>query len=98
MSRGSDSYVTPMDPIYSIHCAANHSIPAERLDPERAVKLYTLDNARLAFEENEKGSIEIGKLGNFTVIENDPTQVSRETIKDIGIAMTVIGGSVVYSK
>ena len=95
---GSDSYVTPMDPIYSIHCAANHSIPAERLDPERAIQLYTLDNARMAFEEKEKGSIEINKRADFTVVDNDPTRVSREAIKNIGIVMTVIGGRVVHSK
>ena len=94
---GSDSYVTPMNPLYSIHCAANHSIPSERISAERAIQLYTIDNARLLFEENEKGSIETGKLGDLTVVDGDPTQVPREAIKDIGVAMTVIDGTVVYS-
>lgn len=95
---GSDSYVTPMDPVYSIHCAANHSVPTERLAVERAIQLYTLDNARLAFEENDKGSIEEGKRGDFTVLEGNPMQVPRNAIKDIGVAMTIIGGIVAYSK
>lgn len=95
---GSDSYVTPMNPLYSIHCAANHSISTERLDAERAIQLYTIDNAHLSFEENDKGSVEEGKRGDFTVMESDPTRVPVETIKDIDIAMTIIGGATVYSK
>lgn len=95
---GSDSYVTPMNPLYSIHCAANHSISTERLDTERAIQLYTIDNALLSFEENDKGSVEEGKLGDFTVMDSDPTRVPVETIKDIEVAMTIIGGATVYSK
>ena len=95
---GSDSYVTPMDPLYSIHCAANHSIPTERLDAERAIQLYTIDNAHLSFEEKDKGSIEKGKRGDFTVVGSDPTRVPVETIQDISVAMTIIYGAVVYSK
>ena len=41
---------------------------------------------------------EEGKLGDFTVIDSDPTRVPVETIKDIEVAMTIIGGAVVYSK
>ena len=95
---GSDSYVTPMDPLYSIHCAANHSIPTERLDAERAIQLYTIDNAHLSFEEKDKGSVEEGKLGDFTVVDSDPTRVPIETIQDISVAMTIIQGAVVYSQ
>ena len=58
-----------MNPLYSIHCAANHSIPSERISAERAIQLYTIDNAHLSFEENEKGSIETGKLGDLTVVD-----------------------------
>ena len=70
----------------------------KRLDTERAIQLYTIDNAHLSFEENDKGSVEEGKLGNFTVMDSDPTRVPVETIKDIEVAMTIIGGATVYSK
>lgn len=86
-----------MNPIYSIHCAANHSIPTERIDVERAIQLYTIDNALLSFEEREKGSIETGKLGDFTIVDNDPTQIPRGDIEDIEVVMTVIHGNVVYA-
>jgi len=95
---GSDSTVTPMQPLFGVYSAVNHSNPAERLDVERALQLYTLDSAALAFEEGEKGSLEIGKLGDLVVLAQDPTQAAPETIADITVAMTIVGGEIVYSK
>jgi predicted amidohydrolase YtcJ len=56
-----------------------------------------IDNAHLSFDEKDKGSVQEGKLGDFTVVDNDPTQVPVETIQDISVAMTVINGAVVHS-
>jgi predicted amidohydrolase YtcJ len=95
---GSDSAVTPMQPLYGIYSAVNHSNPAERLSVERALRLYTLDNAALAFEEEGKGSIEIGKLGDLVVLSDDPMSVAPETIADIAVEMTVVGGEIVYAR
>jgi len=95
---GSDSTVTPMQPLYGVHSAVNHSNPAERLDVERALQLYTLDNAVLAFEERDKGSLEAGKLGDLVVLSDDPMSAASETIADIAVEMTVVGGEIVYSK
>ena len=89
---GSDCPVTPLSPLYGIHCAVNHSNPVERIGVERALQLFTIDNARLAFEEDEKGTLEVGKLGDLAVLRADPRAVSPEQIKDIGIAMTIVGG------
>jgi predicted amidohydrolase YtcJ len=95
---GSDSTVTPLQPLYGVYCAVSHSNPAERLDIERALQLYTLDNAALAFEEADKGSIEVGKLGDLVVLADDPRTVAPEAIADIPVEMTVVGGKVVYSR
>jgi predicted amidohydrolase YtcJ len=94
---GSDSTVTPLDPLYGVHCAVNHSNPAERLDVERALQLYTLDNAHMAFEEEDKGSIEAGKLGDLVVLAEDPTAVAPEEIANTKVVMTIVGGKIVYS-
>jgi predicted amidohydrolase YtcJ len=93
---GSDSTVTPLKPLYGVHCAVNHSNPAERLDIERALQLYTLDNAAMAFEEADKGSIQEGKLGDLVVLAQDPLTVAQESIGDISVDLTVVGGKVVY--
>jgi predicted amidohydrolase YtcJ len=91
---GSDCPVTPLSPLYGIHCAVNHSNPHERIAPRRALELFTLDNARLAFEEAEKGSVEVGKLADLTVLREDPLAVDPGRIKDIEVAMTIVGGVV----
>ena len=43
-----------------------------------------------------KGSIEVGKLADFCVLDADILTVDPHTIKDIGVTMTIVGGSVVY--
>ena len=98
MGGGSDSTVTPLNPLYGIHCAVNHSIPSERLNVWRALKLYTLDNAYLGHEEADKGSIEVGKLADFVVLGADPTEVDPATIADIPVEMTIVGGVPVYMR
>jgi predicted amidohydrolase YtcJ len=95
---GSDSTVTPLNPLYGVHCAVNHSNPSERLGTERALQLYTLDNAALAFEEGEKGSIEVGKLGDLAVLSADPLAVEPNRIQDIHIEYTILGGEIVYQR
>jgi predicted amidohydrolase YtcJ len=94
---GSDSTVTPLKPLYGVHCAINHSNPAERLDVEQALRLYTADNAYLAFEEADKGTIEVGKLGDLVILDDDPMACAPEAIADIPVVVTVVGGQIVYS-
>ncbi len=94
---GSDCPVTPLNPLYGIHCAVNHSNPAERISPQRALELFTIDNARLAFEEDEKGTIEPGKLADLTVLSADPRTIEPQRIKDIDVTMTIVGGSIRWS-
>jgi hypothetical protein len=95
---GSDSTVTPLGPLYGIHCAVNHSNPRERISAERALRLWTIDNARLAFEEDHKGTLEPGKLGDLVVLDADPLAAPPATIKDIGVELTVMGGRVTYRR
>ena len=95
---GSDSTVTPFQPLYGVYSAVNHSNPAERFSVERALRLYTLDSAALAFEEEDKGSIEVGRLSDLVVLSHDPMSVALEAIADIAVEMTVVGGEIVYPK
>jgi len=63
---------------------------------EDALRSMTLDSAYLAFEENLKGTLEEGKLGDVVVLEADQYKVAPREIKDIPVAMTIVGGEVVY--
>jgi predicted amidohydrolase YtcJ len=60
--------------------------------------MYTVDAAYSSSEEKVKGSIEDGKLADFTILSNEPMAVPTNEIKDINIEMTIIDGKVVYSK
>jgi predicted amidohydrolase YtcJ len=72
--------------------------PSQSLSREEAIRLYTINNAYLTFEENVKGSLEVGKLADFIVIESDILQCDIDSIKDIQVSKTFLGGKSVYSK
>lgn len=93
---GSDSTVTPLGPLYGMRCAVNHSNPSERVSPERALRLWTIDNARLAFEERNKGTLEVGKLADIVVLDDDPLTVPPATMAAIKVVLTIKGGTVTY--
>jgi predicted amidohydrolase YtcJ len=99
----SDLPVTPVDPIFSIHNAVNRTTrtgkrlgPAEQISVFEALKAYTINAAYCSFEEDIKGSIEEGKLADFIVLSENPLSVESETIKDIRVKATIVGGRLVY--
>jgi predicted amidohydrolase YtcJ len=96
VAGGSDSTVTPLGPLIGVHAAVNHSNPAERVSVQEALELYTINAARIAFQETDRGSLEVGKLGDFVVLAEDPFGIDPSRIKDIPIEMTVLGGEIVY--
>jgi len=57
-----------------------------------ALELVTLGAAKLLFQENQKGSIEIGKFADFTVLDENPLTTELTKIKDIPVYGTVLGG------
>ncbi len=65
---------------------------------EQALRSYTLDAAYGAFEEDIKGSIEVGKLTDFTVYSQDMMTVPVNEILKTEIEYTIVGGKVVYKK
>ena len=68
----------------------------QRVTVEEALKIYTINGAYASFEEATKGSIKAGKLADLVVLGADPTVVDPESIKDIPVEMTIVGGKTVY--
>ncbi len=70
--------------------------PEEAVTREQALKMFTVWPAYAAFEEALRGSIEIGKLADFTVLSADIMKIPEMEILKTRCVMTVIGGEIVY--
>jgi predicted amidohydrolase YtcJ len=71
--------------------------PDQRMSREQALRSYTLDAAYAAFEEQDKGSLEPGKLADITVLSKDILTIQPREILDTDVLYTVVGGEVVYT-
>ena len=70
--------------------------PEEKVTREQALKMLTIWPAHAAFEENVRGSIEVGKLADLTILSADIMKIPEMEILKTHCVMTVIGGEVVY--
>jgi predicted amidohydrolase YtcJ len=66
--------------------------------PYEALRAVTVDAAWQTFDEEVKGSVEVGKLADFTILAENPLSVPPEKIKDIPVEKVVIGGESVYER
>ena len=72
--------------------------PEQALSREDALKMFTLWPAYAAFEEKDKGKIDIGMLADFTVLSADIMKIADAEILKTRGEMTVIGGEIVYQR
>lgn len=87
--RGIANMMTPI--------GSGGAIPVgETVTFEQGLRLWTTCAARNSFEDADKGTIEVGKLGDFAVLSDDPRGKSPLEIHDIGTEATIVGGNVVY--
>ena len=66
------------------------------LTPLEALKALTIWSAYQHFEEEQKGSIEVGKLADFAILSDNPLTVDPTTIRDIEVLETIKEGKTVY--
>ena len=103
---GSDAPVERGEPMIEFYAAvARKSIkgesregwhPEQAVSREQALKMFTIWPAYAAFEEKDKGSIEPGKLADFTVLSQDIMKIPEPEILKTRSEMTIIGGEIVY--
>src|SRR2546425_12693130 len=106
IAGGSDAPVERGEPMIEFYAAVarrdQKGYSGEGWDPEQAVsreqalKMFTIWAAYAAFEEKLKGSIEVGKLADLTVLSADIMKISEAQILKTRCLMTVIGGEVSY--
>ena len=106
--NGTDAPVEPVNPIASYYASVTRQTlngqppggyePTQKMTRMEALKAYTINNAYGAFEEDIKGSIEIGKLADLTVLSQDITQVADDQLLSTVVEYTIVNGRVEYKR
>ena len=99
-----DFVVTPLDQMFLVWTAVNRVARSgevigadQRVTPLEALKAITINAAHQYFEEDTKGSIEVGKLADLVMLDRNPLTVDPMAIKDIKVVETIKEGETIYS-
>ena len=108
LALGSDAPVETFDPLHILYAATKRNAPETRQRPSwlpdqslplpRALWAYTLGAAYAGAEEDSKGSLSIGKLGDAVVLREDILGVPAEKMPENGVQATILGGKVVFGE
>ena len=81
ISAGSDAPCTDPNPILWMEKACNHSNPQESLTPEEALRMCTFNGAAATFDDDKRGSLEVGKIADMTVLNGNPYDADWKNLK-----------------
>ncbi|WP_234407254.1 amidohydrolase [Microterricola viridarii] len=105
---GSDAPIEDPTPMHGIHAAVTRQSesgepaggwePAERLSVAEAISAYTYGGAYAAGQENKVGRLAPGQFADFIVLEDDPFAAEPESLRDIAVLTTVVGGAVRFQR
>lgn len=105
VASSSDSPIVPINPLIGIYSAISRMAetgeflsPEENISALEALQMSSIDAARSNFEEGMKGSITPGKLADIVVLNEDPTRVPIDEIRNIEVEMTILDGKVAWNK
>jgi predicted amidohydrolase YtcJ len=103
VAGGTDSAVVPYPPLWVLyHFVTRDTISGgvlgadQKITRQEALRVATINNAYLTFEERTKGSIEPGKLADLVVLPEDILTCPEKHIETMNVAMTMVGGRIVY--
>ena len=101
----SDHDASPYPPLMAIHALVNRRTrtgkplgQSQRISVTEALSLYTSNAAYHSFDENNLGSIESGKLADMVILGRDLLTAPSETIKDIPVDATIMGGRIIHER
>jgi len=105
VTNGTDAPVEDVNPIASFHAAVSRRMAdggvfheGQRMTREEALRSYTIDAAYSAFEEGSKGTLEVGKLADLTVLSRDIMTIPEEEIPGTEVGYTIVGGQVAWQR
>jgi predicted amidohydrolase YtcJ len=96
LGAGSDSPVTPLDPMAGIAAAERHHEPFERLGRDEAIRLFTRGGSLIANLEDKKGTLEPGMQADLAAYDDDPFDV--ESVDGLRPVLTVSLGREVFAR
>lgn len=98
-----DAPVVPPNVVFLMHNAVNRTTrsgevlgPEQRISAETALRAVTIWGAYQHFEEDLKGSIEVGKMADFVVLSDNPLTVDPQKIRDIEVLQTIKEGATIF--
>jgi hypothetical protein len=106
LALGSDFPVEDVNPFFGIYSAVTRQdqqgnppggwMPEQKLTLAEAIRGFTSDAAYAAFQEDSRGTIEVGKLADFTVVDGDLYNAPAGTLFKTKVMYTIVNGEVVY--
>jgi predicted amidohydrolase YtcJ len=105
IANGTDAPVEDVSPLASFYATVSRKLkdgtvfyPDQRLSREQTLKTYTWNAAYAAFEEKLKGSLEVGKLADVTVLSKDIMTIPEDDILTTDVVYTIVGGKIAFQK
>jgi predicted amidohydrolase YtcJ len=98
LAWGTDWPVSPLNPMYNLYELVNRVYPEQRLTMAEAIKYYTWGPAYASFEEDIKGSLEVGKMADMIVLSQDLLNIPAQDILKTEVLVTIVGGKIVYER
>jgi hypothetical protein len=105
VTNGTDAPVEDVSPIASYYATVSRKVkdgsvfyPDQRMNRMEALRSYTINTARAAFEENTKGTLKAGKYADMVVLSKDILTIPEEEIPTAQVSYTIVGGKVRYKR
>ena len=105
VTNGTDAPVEDVDPIASYYATVSRKLkdgsvfyPDQRMNRMEALRSYTINTARAAFEENTKGTLKPGKYADIVVLSKDILTIPEDEIPTAKVVYTIVGGKVRYKR
>lgn len=105
---GSDWTVAPLDPLLGLYAAVTRStldgahpegwVPEQKIGVESALRAYTASAAWASFTDELTGSLSPGRLADIVVLSDNPFEVAPESLLEVKVNRTIVGGREVYSR
>ncbi len=104
LAGGSDAAVASYNPFLGMEAAVSRRLASgkvlgveEAITIEEVLRAYTVGGAYLTFEENLRGSIEVGKLADFVILDRDLLSIAPDEIGETKALLTCVGGKIVHN-